>query len=233
MGETGLHPGGIPYRRKTGSRLTAWALVLLVHGLIIAAWLNQRAPLPMPRLAAVALNLLADETPPPPPPREEPPRKPLPRPAVAPRAETPAPPARPLPPAPTAVHRPDDQEWIAPAQVDAGPVARRAPSEYAHQVKARVISQVVYPKGAVYPTPAGFKGDPRMLMRECTIAYELVVDRQGRLVSYELDPCQDDLLGPAAEAAILKGQPYPPPPEGAEQYRIYGSINFKKPKLGP
>ena len=215
-----------------------WLLVLLLHGVIIIVWLNQRAPWVSPQSATVTLNLLPDDVPrPPPPPRDETPKKQLPQRPVAPRPVSQMPPAKLIvPPVPAATHRSDEQEWIAPPQqVDSGPVARRAPSEYANQVKARITSKVIYPKNALYPDPSTFKKtDPRLLMRERTIEYELVVDRQGNLVSYELDPsCHDDLLCPAAEAAILKAQPYPPPPEGAEQYRIYGHVNFMRPKLSP
>lgn len=214
-------------------RRVVFTVVVLVHGAIVAAWLDQRMPRALPRPMVVTLQLLPEAAPPPPP-VEVPVKQPLRRTMVAasrlvaPRTRVPA-----IAPVPAAAHRPDAQEWIAPVLVDPVPVARRAPSEYAYQVKSRIISQVIYPKDALYPAPKGYKGDPRIFIRECTIAYELVVDRQGRLVSYDLDPCQDDLLAPAAEAAILKAQPYPPPPEGAEQYRIYGSINFKKPKLVP
>lgn len=210
-------------------------LVLLLHGLIFVAWLSQRGP-PVPRPPEiVSLYLLPDKVRrPPPPPAEETPHK-----QRQPRSVVPLPVLQPppvrlvVPQAPAAIHRADEQEWIAPApQAGTGPVARRAPPEYAEQVKSRITSKVIYPKNALYPDPVKLKKtDPWLLMRERTIEYELVVDRQGNLVSYELDPsCEDDLLCPAAEAAILKAQPYPPPPEGAEQYRIYGHVNFKKPK---
>jgi TonB family protein len=137
----------------------------------------------------------------------------------------------------------DDGEWVQPGDGNAGIVARRAPPAYADAVRARVLSKVVYPTTAVYEAPRKFDGvksrydgavdpsqyDRRDLMRQCSVAYELVVDRQGRVVDYKIESCNDRQLDAAAEAAILAAQPYPPAPEGAERYRIYASINFVKP----
>lgn len=234
-GEGPFRPGGYLKHGRAATRAKVWLLVLAIHGLIIVLWPTRQYRRAAVQVVEVTLQPLPEKTLPPPPPAEEPAKpKPPDRPAhttppLEPRPDVPPPLKKPLAPSP--IHRPDEQEWIAPASVDAGPVVRRASPEYAEQVKSRIISQVIYPANALYPAPPGFKGDPRLLIRECTVAYEVIVDRQGRIVSYELDPCQDDLLVPAAEAAILKAQPYPPPPDGAEQYRIYGSINFKKSML--
>lgn len=232
-----FRPGGYANERMVGTRSSAWAVVLVIHGLIIALWPSQYRPRVTAHVVEVMLQLLPEKQLPPAPLAEEPLELELRnRLVLRPRPLEQLPDVRQAtkkPEIPTAIHNPDEQEWISPTAVDTGPVARRAPPEYAEKVKSRVISQVIYPRNALYPPPRGFKGDPRILMRECTIPYELVVDRQGRIISYDLDPCQDELLVPAAEAAILQGQPYPPPPDGAEQYRIYGSINFKKSMLAP
>jgi len=232
------------YQRSAGVRGAGWLVVLGVHVAFVALWLSERAvttkPLTLVRMQVVPLQPEPPEPPPPEPkPPLEPMRKPTLRQAPPPRAPEvrPAPMAAPvLPPvvtapAPAAPRHVETDEWVRPEATPSGPGARRAPSEYADAVKSRVVAKVVYPANALYPAPKGFKGDPRELMRQCTIPYEVVVDRQGQIVSYEIERCNDDLLDAAAEAAVLKAQPFPPPPEGAEQYRIYGSINFMKPRL--
>jgi len=125
----------------------------------------------------------------------------------------------------------ETDEWVQPLAVDTGVQIRRAPADYAEKVKSRVIANVIYPVNAVHPAPKNFHGDPRLLLRQCTIPYEIVVDRQGMIISYQIDRCHDDLLDAAAEAAILKAQPFPPPPDGAERYRIYATVNFVQPHL--
>lgn len=236
------------YDRPAGTRTTAWLVVLAVHALLVAAWLNHRGPQAVPQLRKVVMQLLPPEPTPAPPPPAEPPRprppqpptrQPLQRPTpptpavVRPDTPTPAKAITPTPAPPSPVHqRQDSDEWEPPAPATAGAgQARRAPPDYADKVKAQVIAKVIYPANALYPAPRGFKGDPRELLRQCTIPYEVVVDRQGLIVSYEIEACQDELLDAAAEAAILKAQPFAPPPDGAEQYRIYGSINFMKPRF--
>lgn len=232
------------YHRPAGVRSVGWLVVLAVHAMLLAVWLNERrdAPVPPPVVTMQLLPLQPEAPPPPPPPERAPPPEPvqrqLPRPQTPPRVETvrpppvamPAPPVVPAPTQPQHRHVESD-EWVTPDAVPSSAGARRAPSDYADAVKSRVVAKVVYPANAVYPAPRGFKGDPRELLRQCTIPYEVVVDREGQIVSYEIERCNDDLLDAAAEAAVLKAQPFPPPPEGAEQYRIYGSINFIKPRL--
>lgn len=232
------------HHRPAGVRSVGWLMVLAVHAVLLSLWWAERSVVnPPTRVVRMALVPVPPDIPEPPvppePPLPEPVRQPVQRPVHKPRPvpTRPAPVVKPAP-APVVVapkppmHRyaePDD--WVRPDDVDSGPGARRAPSDYAEAVKQRVVARVVYPANAVYPAPRGFKGDPRELMRQCTIPYEVVVDRQGQIVSYEIERCNDDLLDAAAEAAVLKAQPFPPPPDGAEQYRIYGSINFIKPRL--
>lgn len=234
-------------------------LALHAAGLLLA-WrqpLHLRPPPATPAPQVMTLTLLPPPPPPlPPPPMQAvqpPPPTPVPRqvqptpqraparrmaPSTVP-SRSPAPQAEPAAPtanaAPLPMHqRSDSDEWEAPAALDSATAARvgvgRAPSDYADSVKARVVSQVVYPPGAVYPKPKDFKGDPLLLRRQCTIPYELVIDRQGAIVSYEIEGCDDVLLDAAAEAAILKAQPFPKPPPGAERYRVFGTVNFLRPR---
>lgn len=122
----------------------------------------------------------------------------------------------------------NDNDWVmtVPGAGTSGP--RRAPPDYADKVKTGIISNLFHPSAAVYEAPRGFKGDPKILKRQCTVPYEIVVDRNGKMISHHIEPCGDDLLDAAAEAALLKSGPFPPPPDlGAEQYVIYGSANFR------
>ncbi len=124
----------------------------------------------------------------------------------------------------------DDSDWVAVAPAAArGPVGPgRVPGDYADQVKARIVTKLERPPGAVFEVAPTSKGDPKNLLRQCTVPYQIVVDRQGRMISHQMESCGDDLLDAAAEAAILKGGPFPPPPDlGADHYIIYGSANFR------
>ncbi len=222
---------------------------IVAHALLGTLLLQQRIEVtPEPRVLQVQWIEPRAITPPPPPPpppmaKPTPPAAaPAPRPRPAPRpAEVVREVAEPAP-KPVIVQRAaprhtrgDADEWaVEEGTSDAapsGPAARRAPSDYAERVKAQVVAGVVRPPGALYPAPRGYKGDMRVLMRQCTIPYAVVVDQDGRIVSYEIDRCNDDLLDAAAEAAIKKAEPFPPPPNGVAQYRIYGSVNFMKPPL--
>ena len=105
---------------------------------------------------------------------------------------------------------------------------RRVPSDYADKVKARVVANLVRPDGAVYKAQPGEKSDARSVLRQCTIPYEITVDRQGKVLSFQIESCGDKLLDAAAEAALQKSGPFPPPPNsGAATYVIYGSANFR------
>jgi protein TonB len=102
-----------------------------------------------------------------------------------------------------------------------------APSGYAETVKSRVTQKLGRPAGSSYKPPPGYKGDPDDFKRQCRIPYEIVVDTQGKIVSYNIDRCVDAVLNQAAEQAIVQSAPYPPPPnEGASQYTIYGTAIF-------
>ena len=219
------------------ARCGALLLSLVAHGALLA-WLLT-ATLGGESVSSSARPILVELTrpPPPPPPPPQPPK------------ETPrqperklAAPAKPLPsqpPAPVIQSGPpvhefatNDNDWVAAVPGEgsgrgAGG-ARRVPPDYAVKVKSRIIAKLDYPQDAVYEAPRNFKGDPKVLKRQCTVPYEIVVDRNGRMISHHLDPCGDDLLDAAAEAALLKAGPFPPPPDlGADQYVIYGSANFR------
>lgn len=172
--------------------------------------------------------------PPPPPPRIEPRKTVTPHPLRRPSPPVHQPqearaiaPAAVAPPAHTFTARQDD--WVAAAPMEGSGIGpRHVPPAYADEVKSRIVAKLDYPPGAVFKAPQGFKGDPKILRRQCTIPYEITVDRNGRMISHRLEPCGDSLLDAAAEAALLKAGPFPPPPDlGAEQYVIYGSANFR------
>ena len=113
-----------------------------------------------------------------------------------------------------------------PAAAPPGP--RRVPSDYADKVKARVVANLVRPDGAMFKAQSGDKTDAKNLQRQCTIPYEITVDREGKVLSFKIESCGDKLLDAAAEAALQKSGPFPPPPNsGASTYVIYGSANFR------
>ncbi|WP_304638934.1 TonB family protein [Pseudomonas sp.] len=94
-------------------------------------------------------------------------------------------------------------------------------------MKGQVIAGLQRPDGAVYAPPPGYKGDPNDFKRQCFIPYEITVDASGRMLSFEIDRCGDELLDAAAEQAIRAAGPFPPPPnQGATRYVIYGNAIF-------
>jgi protein TonB len=235
-------------QRDTGLRGAGLVAVLLVHVVMIAILLRPPALVKKALIRVTEVRLLLEpvERRPPPPPPPPPPAPVRARTITPPPDQAPAPEVKPPPPPPAPSMQVDDSDWVRPAEQSAGINARRAPPAYADAVKARVLSKVVYPTSAVYDAPRRFnpvtsmyegpadtKSDVRERMRQCTVAYELVVDRQGKVVDYKIESCNDRTLDAAAEAAILAAQPYPPAPDGAERYRIYASINFVKPPADP
>ena len=169
-------------------------------------------------------------------PEPEPEAEPAPKPKPAPRVQrsTPATAATPARPAGPPVHTfATSQDWAPPpAPSTASPTAMRGrpvPSAYADTVKNRVTANLKRPEGSVYKPPPGYKGDPNDFKRQCYIPYEITVDATGRMLSYVIDRCGDDLLDAAAEHAVRSSGPFPPPPnQGAEQYIIYGTAIFIK-----
>jgi protein TonB len=125
-----------------------------------------------------------------------------------------------------------NNDWAAPpvpAPTQSSNRARPVPAGYADTVKNRVIANLKRPEGAVYKMPAGSNVDPNDLKRKCFISYEITLDSAGKMLSYEIDRCGDPLLDAAAEQAVLKAGPFPPPPnQGAARYTVYGTAIFIK-----
>ncbi|CAG4884768.1 Protein TonB [Georgfuchsia toluolica] len=218
------------------SRGGAFVFSLMVHAALLV-WLLTTTlgggPTALPP-HVIALELVR----PPPPPTAPPALKDI-KPQPLPHAPAPVKPQPKKPvelpaPAGAPVHEfaKNDDDWVAVAP-GAGTGrgaggARRVPPDYADKVKTRVVAKLDYPPDAVYEPPPGYKGDPKQLKRQCTVPYEIVVDRNGKMISHHIEPCGDGMLDAAAEAALLKAGPFPPPPDlGAEQYVIYGSANFR------
>lgn len=100
----------------------------------------------------------------------------------------------------------------------AGHHAVYAPPDYAEKVKTRVNAAIVYP------------ADAQRFLQQCWVEYTLSVDRNGHLLDYRIKNCGDDRLDAAAQAALIKGGPYPPPPDsGAASYEIHGALVFTLP----
>lgn len=90
------------------------------------------------------------------------------------------------------------------------------PSGYADAVKSRIVAARVYPAEA------------KQKFQECFVAYTVTVDRNGTLLSYDIDRCGHPLLDQAAKTAIEQAAPFPvPPDQGADRYDIHGSLVFR------
>lgn len=227
-------------------RLLVILVSLALHGALLV-WLlsaDLHQPLPeQPQAIAVQMVELPvpvpEPEPEPEPPEPEPIPEPEPEPAPPPPVKAPVvKKAAPPPRAPTKSAGPPvhafgaNSDWAAPstpAAPQASSRSRQVPSGYADTVKNRVIANLKRPEGAVYKPPPGYKGDPADLKRKCHISYEITLDSSGKMLSYEIDPCGDPLLDAAAEQAVLKAGPFPPPPnQGAARYTVYGTAIFIK-----
>lgn len=240
-----------PRARRWGVRLLVLGLSLAIHAALLAWVMGSRFSQPIQaELEPIAVELVAaipePEPEPVPEPEPEPePSAPEPEPEPEPQPEpTPEPERKPAPPKP--VQRPQaapappsgppvhsfgvNQEWAAPsapAQSSEPVRGRPVPAAYADTVKNRVTANLRRPEGSVYKPPPGYKGDPNDFKRQCYIPYEITVDGNGRVVSYEIDRCGDELLDAAAEQAVRNAGPFPPPPnQGADTYVIYGTAIF-------
>jgi protein TonB len=151
-------------------------------------------PPPPPKVAA------PDPIPLPPPPRKiqhhpppkhrEPPRKPV---AIQPPAATPAPP----------VTAPPVQ---APAPAKAQAAAAQPPSQATPNYVGQLLAQLQQYKQ--YPEAARIKG------QKGTATLRFSIDRQGRLLSYELvGSSGHQLLDDEALALVQRAAPYPPLPD--------------------
>lgn len=222
-------------------RLLVILVSLALHGALLV-WLlsaDLRQPLPE-QPQAIAVQMVELPVPEPEPePEPEPIAEPEPEPEPVPPPPVKAPvvkKAAPLPRAPTKSAGPPvhafgaNNDWAAPpTPAPSASRSRQVPSGYADTVKNRVIANLKRPEGAVYKPPPGYKGDPADFKRKCHISYEITLDSSGKMLSYEIDPCGDPLLDAAAEQAVLKAGPFPPPPnQGASRYTVYGTAIFIK-----
>jgi periplasmic protein TonB len=219
----------MPNRSAGPGRFLVFGVIVAAHAALVAALVLMRPP-PHPKPLEI-FYLTPERLPPPPePPKPEVKPPPVPVPQIA---EAPKPvekPRKPPPPAPRPAPPPADSgppvHYFAPG---AGPgtgavtsglgtsgdgVARRAPSDYADKVKARILANKVFPMEA------------QLKRQECVITYSVTVDRTGHMIAHHIDPCLYPLVNDAAEAAILKSGPYEPPENGAETRVIYGSLPF-------
>ncbi|MFT6429340.1 MAG: protein TonB [Halopseudomonas sp.] len=227
------------------ARILVIAISLALHASLVAWLASGRFSQPIvsePEAVAIELVQMPPEPEPEPEPIPEPEPEPIPEPLPEPKPERkpelikprPEPVAKPAPPktAGPPVHSfGANTEWSAPPAppADAPTRARMAPSGYAETVKNKVIANLKRPAGSSYKPPPGYKGDPEDFKRQCYIPYEIIVDAQGKLVSYTIDRCGDAVLDQAAEQAIVQSGPFPPPPNaGASQYTIYGTAIFIK-----
>ena len=217
----------------------AVAISLLLHGLLVLSvlrWGFAKAPPPPARIVVEMLAPPIPQEPPPPPREPEPIRSKAPvakaAPAPAPartRSEppptlpqTPVVPAEPAPqPGPPQHKMKSAGGGATPGGVVGGSGTGRkgsvyAPPDYAEKVKQRVNAAIVYP------------ADAKRFLQQCWVEYTLTVDRNGNLMGTpKIENCGDDRLDAAAYAALLKGSPYPPPPDtGATSYEIHGAIVF-------
>jgi protein TonB len=224
--------GSVPAMSFWLWRAVALALSLILHAALLQ-WLlaadiaGDGAALPS--LPAIPIELVKIPPPPPPPPEVKPDIKPDKKPLPKRQTARAVPKQDPGPP----VHEisTKEDEWVAPRVNNNKSFvigARRVPSDYADKVKSQVISNMEYPEDAVYKAPKNYKGDPKDLRQQCVVDYEVTVDRNGNMLSFKIDPCGNPKLDAAAEAALRKSGPYPPPPDlGAESYVIYGSQIFR------
>lgn len=213
-------------------RLAALALSLLFNAAVVLAVLQVRfAGLPASP-PPFELELVIEPAPPPPPPPPPEEKKPTPKAPVRvarqaadklakPEQKVQAP-TDPGPP----VHFLDPAGEVAEGSGAIGGgsgkqsgAARRGmhvPSDYAERVKSRIIAARTYPAEA------------KQKLQECFVSYTLSVDRNGALLTYDIDRCGHPLLDQAARDAIAQGAPYPVPPDlGAERYDIHGSLVFR------
>lgn len=224
-------------------RLLVIGLSILLHGALVFWLMGSRFSHPMvPQTQVVAIELVSPVEPEPEPalePEPEPEPEPVVEPEPAPqpqavvRKPAPVPPAAPKPSGPPVHSFGANQDWAAPATAPVEPAGaargRPVPSGYADTVKGRVTARLQRPEGSVYKPPPGYKGDPNDFKRQCYIPYEITVDANGHMLSYEIDRCGDELLDAAAEQAVRGAGPFPPPPnQGAEKYVIYGTAIFIK-----
>ncbi len=220
--------------KPSGHALTfAFAVSLLLHVLLIWSvmrWEMAKAPpLPPPAVVKLAVTLTPVHLPPPPEPEPVKTRVAEPKHArhVQTRLSAQATPELTPPPVPVPSPVPGPpQHKMGSAGISSqtpgvagGSGGRKgvayAPQDYAEKIKARVNAAIVYP------------ADSKRFLQQCWVEYKLTVDRNGTMIDHKINNCGDDRLDAAAEAALIKGGPYPPPPDtGATSYEIFGAFVF-------
>ncbi|KAF0812645.1 hypothetical protein IGB42_02937 [Andreprevotia sp. IGB-42] len=231
--------GPAPRAADSGSRAYATSLVLhVIAGALVVAWTFRHIEAPPAEDAPVEMVIVPPE---PEKPQEIVPpkavqqlqpvtRAEVPRPATAPapaRADTSpplqnaepvadAPPPLAAAPVATAPAAPAAQPAVAPAKASA--VNDGIPTDYVNKVFARInrIAAGRYPKSAM------LKG------QEGRVAYRLVLNPQGELLSYDIDTSGIEALDKAAEEALKAASPFPKLPDlGGSSYKLSGAIVYK------
>ena len=232
------HAAAPAWRRYRGVLISG-----LLHGVAaLLAW-NLAATHPAPKAVAAVVELIRVAppkaiSPPPPPKPAEPQTKPVslapPRPvatsvpqpktvdAPAASAQTYSAPATPAPGAPIG---PVTPAVPAPAPVAASRPAPPAskvvstegiPTDYVHQVYARINRNADYPQAA------------RQRRQQGKVAYVLTLDPQGALLKVEIQGSGVEALDEAARLAIERAAPFPRLPDlGGSSYLLAGNIVFK------
>lgn len=156
----------------------------------------QPRPLPQPKTVAASADK-AETTTPPAAPTEAPPPGP-----VAPAAPAPAQPApAAAPPAPP-----------APRQIATDGI----PTDYVHQVYARINGSVEYPREA------------KLRRQQGRVGYRLTLSPQGALLGVDIQSSGIEALDDAARDAIRRAAPFPTLPDlGGSSYLLAGNIVFQ------
>jgi outer membrane biosynthesis protein TonB len=223
-----------PFRAGGSRQFMAFGMTVLVHvGIVIVllAMNDRAARLKREQITYVTFDRVQPPPPPPPPPPPKPELKPAvpipvpqiaeaPKPADKPRKPAPGPAAHPAPPAdgpPVIIIGGGQGSGSAVASglgTGGDGVARRAPSDYADKVKARILANKVFPVAL------------QLKRLECVVTYSVTVDRSGHMIAHHIDPCPYPEINALAEAAILKSGPFDPPENGAETRMVYGSLPY-------
>lgn len=218
------------YQRASGPRqalaFTATVIGHVALGAALWFWANPIARPKPPDIFYISVDPLRPKPPPEPvKPEVKPPETPqvaeAPKPVERPRRPTPVPvPHAAAPPADSGppVHYFGQGVGAGSGAVASGLGAGNSGaghhpvSDYADRVKARILANRVVP-------PAVQK---RRL--ECVVTYSVTIDRTGRMIAHQIDPCPYAELNAAAEATLVKSAPFDPPDPGTQQKVIFGSL---------
>ena len=186
----------------------------VLHALAFAALFLVTPPIPPESIAQVYSVTLLESMPsaiPEEPGPLEPPEKPAttPPPSVdVPSREEPLPIAEPQPPEEKKKHLCEAPlpSTCAPPSTDQ--IEQQGVSNYWHEVRARVATQMKY------PTPA------RRLRQEGYVALRLTLDAQGQPLEVTLLDMSDDSFARSAVEAVWKAAPFPPPSNGLPDHPV-------------